>query len=84
MTQEIVRRNPGDFPCALVIYNKPKKELTFQISGPNVGVQLLKLNYPNKVTRESLNPFNPQSQFLMSPENDMTIVYIGSTSSITG
>ena len=61
MTIDIVKRNPNDFPCAMVLYNVPKKELTFQISGPNVGVQLLKLNYPNRVSRESLNPFNPTS-----------------------
>ena len=59
MTIDIVRKNPANFPCAMVLYNIPKKELTFSISGPNVGVQLLKLNYPKNITRQSLNPFNP-------------------------
>ena len=82
MTFDFVKKNPSKFPCAMVLYNLPKKELTFQISGPNVGVQLLKLNYPNRVARESLNPFNPTSTFTMMPENDMTIVYLGSTASV--
>ena len=84
MTIDIDRANPNNFPCAMVLFNIPKKELNFQISGPNVGVQIMKVNYPNRVTKDSLNPFNPTSQFSVLPENDMTIVYIGSTASISG
>ena len=61
MTIDIVRANPNNFPCAMVLFNIPKKELNFQISGPNVGVQIMKVNYPNRVTKDSLNPFNPTS-----------------------
>ena len=67
LTLSRVKDNPSNFPCALVLYNIPKKELNFQISGPNVGVQLLKLNYPNGVEKIHLNPYNAYSSFTLLP-----------------
>ncbi len=57
------KKEASSFPCAMVFYNLPKKELTLQVSGPNVGVQLLRLNYPKTYVKESINPFNQYSQF---------------------
>ena len=53
-----VKQDSSSFPCAMTFYNLPKKELTLQVSGPNVGVQILRLNYPRTIVKESLNPFN--------------------------
>ena len=33
-----VRQDSSLFPCAMVFYNLPKKDLTMQVSGPNIGV----------------------------------------------
>lgn len=47
MSPKAIAANPDSFPCALVLYNFPQKNLDFQISGPNVGLQVLTLTYPN-------------------------------------
>ena len=83
MSLQKVKSDASSFPCAMVFYNLPKKELTMQVSGPNVGVQLMRLNYPKTIVKESLNPFNQYSQFTIMPENDMVIMYLGSTASAT-
>ncbi|TNV76330.1 hypothetical protein FGO68_gene14073 [Halteria grandinella] len=77
-----ISQNASKFPCSITIHNFPKKELTFQVSGPNVGVGLLTLNYPNKINKTNFKPYQPYSEFTIKPENSMAIVYLGSTASV--
>ena len=55
--QSTINKNPDAFPCALVLYNFPNKQLDFHISGPNVGVQVLSLTYPNQVQKVQFPPY---------------------------
>ena len=50
MTPETIANNPEAFPCSLVIYNFPGKALNFEVTGPNVGLQILTLSYPDDFT----------------------------------